>query len=289
MPQMRKLEVSALNIKIHPHAPKRYVKLLKDVFSAANSVKIRGTDWGTPGWISEVTPDQPREGLYGEFYKFLNIDPRDPWFDQRNREVIEIDEDQDELPVPEHLKPNLQKVRFVFYPKKHRLFFDSQNFSPNNARKLLTNLFSSKDITDKYGHVDIEVESSREAIDKILAIPSKTKLEIRISLPNPDDTSEDEQRVLDRLRGQNARTINETYTGLREEGLNPDESTKTLMRVAQSNGYVKATGYDGNVRVERSTIDHPLSEPEYYNPDTTSRMQTLLASSMRIMTNILRL
>jgi hypothetical protein len=286
---MRKLVVSALNIKIHPHTPELYIDLFNSLFTSVKSVKIRGADYGTPGWISEVVPGRPLDGLQGEFYKFLSIDPRDPWFDERSREVIEIDDDEDELPVPEHLKPNLHKVRFVFYPKKHRLFFDSQKFSPNNARKLLVALCSFTEITDKYGHVDVEVESSREAIERILEIPAKTKLEIRISLPNPDDTSDDEQRVLDRLLSQNARTIEESYTGVKEEGLIPNEDTKTLMRVAQSNGYVKATGYDGDKRIERSTLDHPLVEPEFYNPETTSRMQTLITFSQQLMANVLRL
>ena len=190
------------------------------------------------------------------------------------------------MPVPEYLKPHLRKIIFVFYPKKHRLFFDMHKFSPNNARRLLSALFSHDTIVKNFGHVDVEVETSKEAIEKILEIPSKTKLEIKISLPNPDDISEEEQRVIDRLKNQNARTVKETYTSTKEEGLKPDHETITLMRVVKSNGYVHVTGYEGEKKIEKSTLDHPLFEQEYYNPDTTTTKDALLGLSGRLMASI---
>lgn len=283
MPRKRKLLVGVLNIKIHPHSPERYVELFRDIFEAANSVQIRGNDWGTPGWISENITNQPLEGLNGQFYKFLNIDPRDPWFDQSRREVIEIEGEDAEPPVPSHLKPNLHKIRFAFFPKKHRFFYDTDRFTPLVARKFLRGLFDSPDIVSKYGYVDVEIVSSKEVIERLLAIPSKTKLEIRVSLPNPDDTSEEEQRVLDRLRNQNAKRVDEIYTGTKEDGLIPDADTIMLMRVATSNGYVKATGYEQGKKIDFSTLQHPLLEPEYYNPDTTSRRDALLSKSERLL------
>jgi len=81
MPRMRKFVAGALNIKIHPHSPDKYANLFRAVFDSVYSVKIRGTDWGTPGWMDELISGRPIEGLYGEFYRFLNIDPLDPWFD----------------------------------------------------------------------------------------------------------------------------------------------------------------------------------------------------------------
>ncbi len=290
MPKMKKLLIGALNIKIHPHSPTKYVELFKDTYRLAASAQIRGADYGTIGWLTDVVEGKPEYGMNGELYKFLNIDPHDPWFDQRTRQIVEIDEESDELPVPEHLKPNLKKLYYVFYPHKHRFFFDAKNFSPNHARKMLSGLFGHPDIAKKYGQVDIEIESSTEAIDKILSIPAKTRLEIRISIPNGDDTSSEEQRVIDRLRRQNARTITETYTALKEVGLEPDEDTITLMRVAKSNGYIKASGYgEDEKKIEHSTESHPLLTPTYYNPDTTSGREAMLSMSAELLASIARI
>ena len=274
MAKQKSVEAGVVNIKTHPHSPKTYVKLFNRLKEYQHNARIRGADTGTLGWMAPIVKGKSVRGLYGEFYKFIDIDPNEPWFNKRDRTVIEIDgEIVKEPPVPEHLKPNLKRIFFVFYPKKHRLFFDSKNFSASSAANLLRGLFADERIVEEFGVVDVDIESAFYAIQKILEIPTKTRVDIHINLPNPDDTSEDEQEVLDRLGRINARRVTQKYTSSRQEGLSPDDEMITLMNVAKSNGYVYAEGYDGETKREESTIPYPFIKRDKYNPNVTNEAQ----------------
>jgi len=288
MPRRRVMSASALNIKLHPHTPELYRALFDDVYQKRDCVKIRGTDWGTIGWMRPLNHVDPMEGLVGELYRFVNINSRDPWFDNRSREILEIGEN-DPPPVPDYLKPNLRRVLFIFYPQKHRLFFDSSKLSPSSAGKIFQGLFGSDHIVTKYGPVDVIVETSHEAIEKILKIPTKTRLEIYISLPNPDETSHLETKIRNRLASQRAKTLTEKYTSDKHIGLEPDEETIALMQVARSNGRITAIGYDGEKKIIEDTIPHPLVESEKYDPDRQPAINVLDALSSRLWSEISRI
>lgn len=290
MARQKTMYASALNITIHPHSPRKYVKLLKMAHASNVKAKIRGTDWGTIGWIRPLVPDNDKKGLIGEFYRFINIDPFDSWFDEINREVITIDgEVVAEPPVPEHLKPHLRKVLFTFYPKMHLLVFDSKQISSTSIRNLLHGILNAEELREKFGDVTVNVESSHEGVRQILNIKQKSKIEIYITLPNPDDNSDDEQRVLDRLNSVKARKLSEIYTSHRGETLEPDDDMITLMNVAKSNGRVYARGYDDTGKVEKSTEDYPIKLQEQYNPNVTTEPEAIQRLSASIMREISRL
>lgn len=278
---------SALNITIHPHSPELYLRLFNEVFQQRNKAKIRGTDWGTIGWMRPIDYDNQLNGIIGEFYKFLNIDPFDTWFNERDREVIEVDEDTNvEPPVPDHLKPHLRKILFSFYPKNHRLIFERKNISPYSAGVFLNGLLNTPESNKIFGDITVLVESSHKGIQAILEIPQKSRIEIYINLPNPDDTSEQEQRVLDRLNRVGARTLTEMYSSHRGETLLPDIEMEVLMNVAKSNGRVFARGYEGETPVEKSTEDYPISMREIYDPKATGEREAIQRLSATIMREI---
>lgn len=267
MARYKTLTVGALNLKIHPHSPELYVKLFQEVFAIGEVVKIRGADWGMPGYLLTSSMGNPLEGMSGALYRFLNINPDEPWLDVTKRAPIR-EEDGTPIPqIPEHLKPNLREVPFVFYPQGHRFFFDAGSFSPSSAASLLRNISKNSSIIDKFGIIDVIVESSKEAIERILSIPSLTRLEIFITRPNADDISSQKRRFLERMESQNARTFKETVTSLKEQGINPDEETRVLMDLASSNGWVRGVGYAGETKREESTDPHPLLEKERYDPN----------------------
>lgn len=269
MGRQRKIEAGALNIKIHPHSTKRYIKLFNKVLAVGNHVKIWDKYYGTIGWLRPLDEKNPKNGIEGEIYKYLNIDPTKQWFDKKENKSIKVDKNKNPPPIPDSLKPHLQEIYFLFFPKKHRLFFEANNLSPNSAYKLFVGLLNDPEITKEFGIPDIHIESSKETIEKILSLPRLAFLEIKIALPNPDDSGKsDEEKVLARMLDEGARVVNEKKTAFRGQTLNPDDTTKLMMRVATSNGKVYAEGYDeGEKRVVESTESHPLKDKDFYDPD----------------------
>jgi len=282
--RLRKIEAAALNIKIHPHTTSKYVELFDKADQLSHHVKIWDKYYGTIGWLRPIDESDPEAGIEGEIYKYLNIDPTKQWFDKKKNQSVKVDNKDNPPPIPDSLKPHLQEIYFVFFPKKHRLFFEANNISPKSALKLFDGLFHHPDITKEFGIPDIHVESSRETIEKILQIKKLAILEIQIALPNPDDNGRsDEEKVLERMLGERARTVFERKTAFKGESLKPDDNTKIMMKVATSNGKVYAEGYsESDVRVVESTENHPLRDKDYYNPDeiTVYEAFKLLAKKM---------
>ena len=287
MPQHRIVNMSALNIKTQPHSTENYIDLLETVYRLKSPRKIRGSDWGMIGALHRVKMEELGETLSGQFYKFLNIDPRGEWLDLNEGTPIKADDDSGIIPpVPDNLKPNLKHIDFVFSPKKHRLFFDKKNISPGMLRFLLNNMFSDPYICDKFGMVDVVAESTAEAIEKILRIQKLTKLEIEVSIPNDDVLSNMEEGIINRLKKQNIWRHNQTATSTSEEGIIPDEETRALMNLGKSEGYVKGKGIDGQRKVNYSTEHHPLIEKVRYDPDVQTKLQAMLLGSLSMLSKI---
>jgi len=269
MARRRIMRIGALNIKTHPHSDDLYKDLLNDVFSSGRGMKILGSTWGMIGSLQE-DKDNDKTILFGTIYKFLNIDPNEPWLNLETREVVKDENGKFVQPISENLKPNLKEIYYVFYPNKHRMFFESDILSPGMAIKLMDSLFSQEKIRKKYGIVDVEIETSTEAIVKILSIHNLSKLEIKISKPNPGDVldEDDEAKVFKRFEKIKARKLNEQWTGEKDKGLDPDDEMKMLMRVASSNGSVTAEGYGiDDQKVTESTKSHPRIIKDDYDPD----------------------
>lgn len=290
----RVVSLSALNIKTHPHEPSKYVELLSNTFRESRAVKIRGYDYGMIGSMYNLERSNPLEGIHGTIFRFLNIDPHETWLDLTNKQPIEQTEEGEDnevtLNVPDHLKPNLRQIPYIFYPQKHRLFFDNKDLQPSSAQKLFTRLFSSKELFKAFGHVDVYVESSKEVIESILAIPHKQKISVHITRPNNDDMSEQAKRILDKIDHQNAKALNQELVAANADGLKPDEETIILIEAARSNGSVKAEGYDENhKKIERSTVDHPLIEKAYYDEQTQTSLSAMHQLSARVLASIAKI
>jgi len=155
MKTMKALEFGILNVKMHPHNPEKYYRMMEMLFGLRCLAKIRGDDWGAPFFIEKISSNAPLDGLYGTFVRFLQIDPQKAWIDIKKLKPI-LDKDGRPIPqVDNDLKPNMREIEFVFYPKAHMLFFNSAMISPSMAQKLLTRLCASRVIEKEYGVIDI--------------------------------------------------------------------------------------------------------------------------------------
>lgn len=287
MKKSKKLTFGVLNIKIHPHTPNMYVELMNEVFEHKQEVQIRGSDWGIPSSIEMMDDQDALEGLYGKFYRFLQIDENQPWLDLIKGATIK---DDDGNPIPQvdsHKKPNTKDVWFAFFPKKHRLIFDAKMISPNMAKAFFDQQFRQDYITNKYGSVDVIIESSFEAIDKILAIPMITNLQIIISKPNPDDFDGHESRFKARLDTIGASKVTEEYKARKGETLRPDDEIRTHMNIARSNGSVRAEGYDlADQKIVESTDPHPLIVVDTYDPNNMTFIGGFIEGAKRVLMQI---
>lgn len=294
MARKKKIFLSALNITIHPHNSEKYVNLFKDLFKLNEKVKIRGDEVARIGSCWEITKGLPEEGLYGDIYKYLEIEPNDDWYNVQKAEAATEDELK-EIKIPQYLKPHFHKFAFVFFPKKHRLIFVTKNeqgksFSINSLKRFFEVLVENDSILNKYEEVNLSIEQSREQLESILKTYKINSLTITITRPNPDDNEELDEEVLRRLLDeQNVNKAEFTYKAVRGLTIVPNEKTSKYARIANSNGNVLAAGEDieGNP-VKISTEDHPLRSSFKYDSDKSELRQLTISNASLFLNSIVR-
>lgn len=288
MARFRKMRLGALNIILQPHSPELYINLFRKLYALKRAVKYYGEKGGALAYFKNFDERNPNV-FYGELYTFTNIDPRRPWLDGINLAPL-TNENGDPVPqVSEDLKPNLRRTFFIFYPDFHRLVFDARSISPQSACKLLSGLLSIEEITQEFGPVEVIVESSTDAIERILRIPTLSKLTIKTVRPNPDEIAgpEAEADVYQRMEEQGLYKHEQIMTSRRGESINPNRETKRLMMVSVSNGEVKAEGYtNDDKKIVESTNPHPNILTAFYDPDVDSFLNMMLVYSRDLIQKI---
>lgn len=278
----RHMEISALNITIHPHSPQLYIDMLNDAVTMQLSdqkskkfLHIRGQE---KAFLSPVltTIVDGQTCLYGHVYRFFDLDISGGWLDIASGKEAQK-EDLTQINIPDHLKPYVSGFYFIFFPNEHRLIFQSSarpshkrnqvRFSPHSAQMIFDQLFEklSKQ-NEKYDNISVTVEQSPDALDNIWKLEVVRSLEIVITRPNNDDISHLDNSVKRRLEKMNASKMTETLSAEKGKSIVPDEDVKNLAAVALSNGYVEGTGKDAHGSPKKiSTKFHPVSEVISYN------------------------
>ncbi len=283
MARTKKFQISALNIVTQPHSPEGYVSLFRALYALRRAYPVRGNQHLMIGELERVDREDPRYGLSGRIYRFVQIDQDAPWFNVENREEAS-DQELAEIRIPTALKPNLVSFNFVFYPRGHQLYFESiskgATLGESSMQRFFSQICATPSIIEQFGSVDITVVPEHEQLERILSLPSLSKLVIDLRRPNPDDLASDEQRVLARLQKMNTRRLVETLTSERGATIEPDEEVKVLARVAARNGSVSAIGYqsDGD-KVEESTIDRPWRQTVHYDEAVALPLDVLVTET----------
>lgn len=282
MGRIRTEQVSALNIKTLPHSTDSYVDLFQKTYRSGSPVPIRGTSWGTIGWLGNIFKGEPELGLMGGLYRFLNIDPNEPWFNTRTKQ--KVDTEQGTRPeIPEYLKPHLQESFFAFFPKWHRLIYDSYGFAPSSAKRLLDNLFAQVKERTNFNKIEVIVATDSMALENMLNIYKLTRLEMYFTRPNGDDLSKEKKRINERLVNMKVRKVNQELVGEKGESIKPDADTKALAELAQANGVVRVVGYDSlEKRVKESTAQHPLIETFTYDAQLENFFKQFIGYAERL-------
>jgi len=281
----RIIELNGLNVVLKKHSDENYINLFEQAFKHTYPVHVFGQYYAIPASL-EINREEGY--IFGKFYRFTNINENQAWLD--TKKITEIrDEDGNPIPqVDKALKPNSKEIYFIFIIKNHRLIFDGKYIAPTSMKNFFQNLFNDATLKNiSKSEITINIEQSEESLDEILKIKHIAEIELEINRPNPDDISSLEGEVKTRLTNMNADQLMEQVKA-KEKNLKPDETLQQMMKVAISNGLVKAKGLnEAGKRVFESTLSHPLKIIKTYNTEQTTYFNALKTYAFDIVENIM--
>lgn len=106
----RSISIAALNIAMHkPHSPERYVSMMREAHSLRYLVRQGSLKCAMIGSLYTDDKENPEEGLHGELYLFIKLDPSEPWFNVETKEPASA-EDVEAISIPTHLLPHLRRI-----------------------------------------------------------------------------------------------------------------------------------------------------------------------------------
>ena len=147
-----------------------------------------------------------------------------------------------------------------------------------------------EEIIKEFNKVEVTLVPSTDQLESVLSLTQINTLEIVIRRPNTDGLEDLEDEVLDRLNNQNAEEEVITLKAQKGLSIDADNETKGLSHVAQLNGVVKTTGFDGNgKRAVRSTQQHPFVESGQYVSGEISARDFLITMADGIIGKIRRM
>lgn len=282
MSRTRQFQVSGLNIRVHSkHAPDEYLEMWKTLHSLRRPVPI-GSAAMMIGEVRLVDENDPLRGLFGYFYRFLNIDPNDPWFNIV-RQKRATDKEVANVNIPDDLKPNLKEIPYYFDVKRHKLYFVSKGLgasaSPSAVNRLVQKLAEGRTIVGRFGKIDSTVITDKAEIDALLSWPVITRLVIKLERPNPVDV-DDEERFFNRLQKRGLESETTEYKKAHGvETILADAEMKAAARVAADNGLVEVTGKNPQfLRDQASSENFPKHVVGKYDPSIQTMMAALIAT-----------
>lgn len=204
--------------------------------------------------------DDPKALLSGSFYRFVELDPDEPWFNSETGKEAS-DEEVKEIKIPAHLLPHLRTIPFVFDPTAHQLWFVKRDrkttLGPLTARIVMEKLISPLVLKRQFPEIAVTSIPDFESLKALLALPELTKIVMDLRRPNGDDA--DDKKWMKRLEKQKAKRMKVELDAASHESIEPDEETRELAEVAARNGSVSVVGRDAQGRkVEDSTTAKPL-------------------------------
>ncbi|WP_246294904.1 DUF4747 family protein [Piscinibacter koreensis] len=259
-----------------PHSAAQYVRVFEAAYRMKRTLRqgsLRAMLLGTL-YTSEL-PDR----LTGVIYRFVKIDPNEPWFNSMTQEQA-TDEELEKIEIPAHLLPHLQQFPFDFRPESHMLYYvahdRANHMAPAVAVRFLENLLNQAAATAGAPPLEVTAVPEVGALDRMLSIPVLSRLEIELKRPNPDDVGAVARRFLERLEAQNARKMTQELVAEAGQTLTPDRDTAELAVVAATNGKVRVQGRDeNNMRFDDSTDSRPLLEPVLLDEELETTFQVL--------------
>lgn len=271
MARLRTIRISALNVVSHPHSLDGYVTM----FEKATKQRVPAIYFGNKAGMIGTFNRKDKNIYFGTLHLFTDFDQFSNWINLKTGEAADQKE-VDAINLPENLRPELERVPFVFFAQSHRLFFDSGQLGPSSAQRLIEKILQTETVRLENQEVNVTVEQSREILDELLGRSSIKDIVITIVRPNADDLSAQEKRIYEKLRKIGAGTKIEEYKAIEGESIRPDLEIKQLARIALSNGNVEVTSKtEEGITEKNSTKDTPLVIPIKYDPQEVTAIDEI--------------
>jgi hypothetical protein len=284
-----RVRVAALNITTDPHSSALYVDLLQAAYELNRKVQIAGDLYAALGYFHEGEKNSPSTG---EIYRFIDLDPSADWFDLRKRKPATKGE-LETLKIPEHLKPHLQRLPYVFFPDKHRLIFITAwkhgAMAPSRVCHFFYSLLNDPRLTKQFSPVNVTLEQEPTKLEAIFSLHYLRELQIEIKRPNADTDEGIEKEILDQMRAEHAAKQTVILDAEHNQSLKPSETTKAKARIAVSNGKVVARGRDDqDMARELDTEQHPRIETFDINQDKQPFLTKLIDQAEKWLKKIVK-
>ena len=200
------LVVAGVNIAAEPpHSPNLY----KDVITYIKNNKIIGIFGNERLEIESFSIDYENYIIDVTFSRYYYIDPQKPWWDSNRGQKI-LDEQGNPIPQVEEGKgPNQKSILFSFNLNNHKLLIDEKNITINSFKKAFESMLCNKNLTDTFGTINITKIPTQDIITYILSIHKLKKIYFKLTIPNPDLTSNPqlEADIFQRFQNINAGSI----------------------------------------------------------------------------------
>lgn len=287
MAATRTIQISALNIAMHrPHSPARYLDLFREAKRQNRLFRI-GELYGVMlGPIGAPEDYEKGVEVTGEIYRFVKIDPSQPWFNVVTAKAA-TEDDMDHVQLPDNLLPHLRRIKFLFRPDQHLLWFVSADrkdkLAPAVAARFFQSLFDSFAQERGFPQVEVTVLPEHDTVNELFS-NRLDRIKIVLKRPNADDGADDEERFMKRLDRQNIRKIRTEMFSSDRDGIVPDDETRAMAEVAAKNGEVEIVGRDATgKRIRESTIDRPMvrNEPVNQFVETAAEVLSRVADEHR--------
>lgn len=286
MARDRTIKVSGINIRVHSkHAPSEYVDLWK-TFTRSRKPKTRGVSALMIGTQRHIDKNDSSSPIFGYLYRFVNIDPTDPWFDIEKHEIAD-DADVAQVKIPAQLKPNLEEIPYLLDVKRHRFYFKSGGtgpaVSPLTALALIEHLSLYSPVTTRFGEVDATIITEKGTLKQLLAWPVLKQISVVLKRPNPNEFDDDTD-FYERLERRGLKLEEHKFVKAPEaESITPDDEMIAMFNRALEDGTYTQRGVDeeGVLRTA-SAADYPMQESVVFDPDFELESDTFIRFSQSL-------
>ena len=257
-----KVEVGALNVRLHPHPEGVYERFLRAIYRKKTAIRLRGDRMGLIRSLNSRVDDQGF--LFGVLTTYLEIDRSQPWFNDDTFDVA-TPEDLEDIVLPKHLHPNVKSFLFALDTVGHKIYFEKYSSGNVLTHKSALRFFElsarQNSILKEFGGAKITIVQSRLSLKSVFSIDRITKVKIYIEKNNdiwPDDFEQ-------HLDIKNARSLTLEYKAETGQGLIPDDDIQEAAEASLELGYTEASGYGAEGHVTRSTESFPKTAQEKFD------------------------
>lgn len=287
MAKKKTMRIGGINIRVHSrHAPEEYTALWKMIYRTRSVVTTRGLTAMMIGGMRQLDETAGDESpIFGHFYKFVNIDPDEPWFDIEKQKPAD-EKDVKELVIPKRLKPNLKEIPYLLNVRKHQLYFltggAGDSATPGMVDALLDALCSTAVITSRFGEVSRTIMTRTGLVEELLLWPEIRQITVVLERPNPTDF-DDDKRFEERMKRRKvSRELHQFTKAKGEDTIAPDEEMVDMFNRAVTDGVYEQRGVNPEGKVETASSTNYLREEiGTYDPDVQTQTDAFIDLATR--------